>query len=320
MFDYAWQSPDGPVEQRAVARLAPAGEGLFPEYNLKLEAAVMEALRRTTSTPIPRVLFCEWDTSILGVPFIVMEHVSGQVAADDPPFTTEGWVLELDDSQRARMWDNGLRALVEVHSADLAALDIDEIDIAGDALGRQIEYWERYLQWAAAGVDYETIEAGLDYVKANVPQDAGPVVLSWGDSRLGNILFAADQSVAAVLDWEMVSAAPRELDLAWWLFIVRHHTEGIGAPVPGGFPTAEQTVARYEELSGQRLQDLHYYEVFAALRLSIMLVRAASLLIDAGVLPADAPLGRVNPASKLLAELIGAEQPAGEAAHYFGNR
>ena len=41
--------------------------------------------------------------------------------------------------------------------------------------------------------------------------------MSWGDSRIGNILYR-DFVPAAVLDWEMAGLGPRELDLAWLVY------------------------------------------------------------------------------------------------------
>ena len=320
LFDFTWTFSDTTKTQQAAARIAPAGEAFFPSYDLDLEASVMDALSKSTNLPIPKILFREWNSSVLGSPFIVMERVAGQVAGDDPPFTTAGWVLDLTDAERARLCENGLRALAEIHGADLRQLEIAKLDVPTDTVGQHVKYWRNYLDWAAEGESYPTLEAGLEYVVNNQPAQVGEPVLSWGDSRLGNIIFASDQTVAAVLDWEMVSAAPRELDLAWWWHIIRHHSEGIGAPLPGGFPDKMQTIARYEELTGATIRDFDYFEIFAALRLAIMHVRVANLMVHSGLLPSDTVLGSVNPAAKMLAELIGVDGPSGEAANYFGNR
>lgn len=43
---------------------------------------------------------------------------------------------------------------------------------------------------------------------------AAEPVLVWGDSRIGNVLYR-DFSPVAVLDWEMATIEPRELDIAW---------------------------------------------------------------------------------------------------------
>lgn len=320
MFDIT--RGDGDEVQRCVARVAPTGEGLFPSYDLECEAEVIDALAERTDAPLPGILFREDDPSVIGAPFFVMERVDGEVPGDDPPFTTEGWVMELSDEQRARLSDNGLQVLAKIHDADVEALGLGHLDPGGDGdvLDRHIAYWEDFHEWAAAGAEHPTIAPALEWLKANRPDDLGPIALSWGDARIGNMLFAEDQSVAAVLDWEMVGLAPREADLAWWMFIVRHHTEGIGAPLPSGFPTPEETVARYQELTGHEVRNLEYFEVFAGVRLAILVQRAAHLLIEAGHIPDDSLMGLVNPATNLLAQTIELPAPEGQADYYIGNR
>lgn len=145
-------------------------------------------------------------------------------------------------------------------------------------------------------------------------------MLNWGDARVGNLIFDADLAVAAVLDWEMVALANRELELGWWLFLIRHHTEGIGLPLPEGIPDAAATIARYEELTGHRVRDIEYYEVFAGTRLAILMVRAAHMMIAAGLLPPEATMALNNPASQLVAKLLGLPAPRGEAVSFIGNR
>ena len=42
-------------------------------------------------------------------------------------------------------------------------------------------------------------------------------MLSWGDSRIGNVLYE-DFRPVAVLDWEMATVGPRALDVSWIIF------------------------------------------------------------------------------------------------------
>jgi len=134
------------------------------------------------------------------------------------------------------------------------------------------------------------------------------------------MIFGDDLTVNAILDWEMVGLGYPDIELAWWLFILRHHTEGIGLPVPSGFPTRDQVVAIYEGASGRTIDHLDYYEVWAGVRLAILMHRAGNLMIDLGLLPPDAPMKLNNPASQLLAKLVGAEPPIGSVQTFIGNR
>lgn len=101
------------------------------------------------------------------------------------------------------------------------------------------------------------------------------------------------------------------MDLGWWLFLIRHHTEGIGLPLPEGIPDLAETVASYKELTGHQASNPDYYEVFAGVRLAIIIVRAAHMMIAAGMLPPDAPVAQSNPTSPLRAKLLDLPAPTG---------
>ena len=321
LFSASWSENGHNISRDLVVRLQPAGEGLFLDYDLEMEFEVLQGLEPTSvTTPNPFKL--EKDPSFLGAPFLVMERAEGRAAPDDPPFTVEGWVLELTDEQRRTMSENALAALAELHRQDVKALGLDHIghgDKSKDGLDRLLDYWNKFATWALTEPQL-VIETGLTWLAENKPEELGPTVLSWGDARLGNMLIKDDMSVGAIIDWEMVATGPREIDLAWWLFLLEHHSRGVGAPLPGGFRSREQEIARYEELSGHTVSNLHYFEVLAGVRLSVLIARAAALLKGAGFIPKDSPMALINPASSLLAELLDMPSPSGESDYYIGNR
>jgi aminoglycoside phosphotransferase (APT) family kinase protein len=292
---------------------------VFPSYDLAKESTVMRALADHTAVPAPRILFYEADPAVLGTPFLVMEHVEGRIPSDDPPFTATGWVLDLAPEQRRAMWENSLTVLADIHAADWRGLGLDVLD-QDTGLGAELAGWQRFLDWAGGGAPNPTIEAALAWLGENRPADEGEKVLNWGDARVGNLIYGEDLGVAAVLDWEMVTLANREQDLGWWLFLVRHHTEGIGLPLPEGIPDAAETIAYYEKVAGTELRNLDYYEVLAGTRLAIIMVRAAHMLISVGALPPDNPMALNNPASQLVAKLLGLPAPSGDTTSFIGNR
>lgn len=307
-----WTSSDGEqVTRRLVARIAPTGEGIFVESSLPLEVRVLRALAQT-DVAAPEVLLHETDESLVGAPFVVVDFREGKAAADDPPFTAAGWVLDLTPEQRRALSENGIDALASVHAVDFRAIGLGDLDASTaerSALDLVLEEVNEFYRHTAKSLANPTVERGLAWLEENKPATQGESVLNWGDARFGNILYTDDQKVSAILDWEMLCIAPREVDLAWWTFLLRHHTDGIGVPRPEGLPSPEETVAYYEKVTGYTVSDFRYYEVLAAVRLSILTQRAASLLIAAGVLPEGAPMLLANPATNLLAELAGIEGP-----------
>jgi aminoglycoside phosphotransferase (APT) family kinase protein len=315
-FDVSWDDLGTTRRQSMVARLQAAGPGLYPVYDITVQYRVMAALGESTSVPVPAMLWLEADLSILGAPFFVMSGVDGRVPADDPPFTASGWVLDLTPHERAELNDNALRVLAEIHALDPVELGLEFLarpELGDSPLDQEIAFYERYYAWAAEGRSHPTLEAAFRWIHANrPPTEPETAVLSWGDARIGNMIFGAERQVLAVLDWEMATRASPEQDLGWWLFMHRHHTEGFGLPHPDGFPSRDAVVRRYAELSGRKVRNLDFYEAFAALRGATIMVRLASMMIDAGLLPPEADMAENNGSSRILADLCGLPAPAGE--------
>ena len=220
------------------------------------------------------------------------------------------------------MWHNSIDTLAQIHSVDWHALGLDFLDTPENHSGLDagLAQWRNTFEWAAEGEPNPTIEAALAWLDENRPGGAETKVLNWGDARVGNIIFSDDLAAAGVLDWEMVVLASREQDLGWWLFLMRHHTEGVGAPLPDGIPDRAETVDYYERITGHQVQNLDYHEVLAGTRLAILMVRAAHMMIAAGLLPPDSPMSQSNPASQLVAKLLDLPAPTGATTSFIGNR
>jgi aminoglycoside phosphotransferase (APT) family kinase protein len=314
---------DGVPPQLLAARVQPAGPGLFPDYDLARERRVMDALSAHSSLPVPRVHDIEPDPGPLGRPFLVMDQVAGRAVADDPPHTVEGWVATLSPDDRALLHDNVLQRLAELHRLDVRGLGLHDLD-AGDGAtpaARQITYVERYARFAAGDGDEDpTLTAALDWLREHCPVEREADVLCWGDARLANALIADDLSVAAMLDWEEATTGAPGVDVGYWLYSMRYYSEGLGLPLLPGFPNADETVARYEELTGAPLAHRAFYEVLAATRACCIVVRLMNLMVQGGMLPADADLVANNPSTQLLSRMLGLPAPGGRPQDWAGLR
>lgn len=91
-------------------------------------------------------------------------------------------------------------------------------------------------------------------------------MLVWGgDSRVGNVLYDG-YAPAAVLDWEMATLGPREMDAAWMIFAHNVFQELAGlAGLPGlpDFMREDDVKATYSALTGVELGDLHWFYVYS---------------------------------------------------------
>jgi aminoglycoside phosphotransferase (APT) family kinase protein len=317
LFDASWTVGSETETHRFVARVAPAGPGVFQSYDLRKEYEVAAALHENSGVPIARPWWYEPEPDVLGAPFMVMDRVDGSVPQDEPPYTVAGWVLELPREGQLKLYRNALDALIAVHAVDWRKAGLSFLGRAepGETpFDQQLARWRRSQQWSAAGDANPTVEAAFAWLERNRPPADEPTCLNWGDARIGNMIFDGGLGVGAVLDWEMVCLASPELDLGWWLLLQRYFSEGFGAGNLPGFPDRSETIALYEQLSGHKARHLEAYEVFAAVRLAVLIHRTANMMISRGLLPADSPMKVNNPATQFLAEMLELPAPGDRSA------
>ena len=313
LFEIAYAENGRAKREPLVARIQPTGFQVFPEYDMGLQFRTLELLART-DVPVPRARWLEAsDRSVLGAPFYVMDQVRGRVPPDNPPYHVTGWVTELSPEEREALWWGGIDCIAKIHRLDWRAAGfgfLDHPERGESALDQQLAYYADYLRWAADGREQPTAETAQAWLLENRPEP-GPTVLSWGDARIGNILFDGTKPVA-VLDWEMVGIGSPEMDLAWQLFLDEHHSAGIGQPRLPGFPSVEQTLRRYEEQSGFPVRHLHYYQVFAGFRFAVVMMRIAQQCLEYGVMDeaASRAFERNNTVTRLLARLLELPEPS----------
>ena len=235
-----------------------------------------------------------------------MDHVEGLVPSDNIPYTMDGWVIEATPEQQERMWWSGIDALAAVHRTDWRATGLEWLsmtDRGRPGLEQQLSYYRDFLDWATKGEKVPVIESTWQWLVEHQPAEDGEVVISWGDSRIGNIIWD-DFQAAAVVDWEMASLAQPEMDLGWWLYFDRQFSEGLGVPRPAGFGSHEDTIARYSELMGRPMRDIFYYEIFSGFRFAVVMYRLSDLVFDREDMEGDADMATDNIATQLLAKML----------------
>src|SRR5260370_11945785 len=77
-----------------------------------------------------------------------------------------------------------------------------------------------------------------------------------------------------------------------------------GLPRLEGFPTREQMVGRYQELTRWQPHDLEFYEVFAGLRFAVVMMRIAALVGGVELLPSATHMDRNNIVTRVLAAQV----------------
>jgi aminoglycoside phosphotransferase (APT) family kinase protein len=130
------------------------------------------------------------------------------------------------------------------------------------------------------------LDRAFAWLEDNFPADAGPDVISWGDARIGNILYR-DFEPVAVLDWEMATVGPAEIDIAWMIFLHRFFNdlaEKFELPGIPDFMQRDDVARAYEQMTGRAVSALEWFEVFAALRFAVVSIRTSTRAIAYGTM------------------------------------
>jgi aminoglycoside phosphotransferase (APT) family kinase protein len=278
-------------------RLEPSGHQVFPETLFDTQIRVIRALE-PTPVRAPRILWHEPDRDVLGGAFFVMERVEGRVPPDNPPYHVAGWLHDVAPEVRERIWWNGLEAMAAVHRVP----PFDFLPVRSPA--DQLRLDREYAAWVLQGREYPIVEETLDRLEKETPGDRPSPALCWGDSRIGNVIYDDRGEVLAVLDWEMVHVGNPIGDLVWFLLLDRHHSEACDAPRLEGFPSHEETIERWRELTGRSAGDIEWWMVLGACRYAAILTRVMDLLEDTGILPGARGMAFENTSTKLLRSVL----------------
>lgn len=244
------------------------------EKTIRREARVLEALAGS-DVPHPRLIaFCE-DADVLGSVFYVMAGVDGFNAALELPAP-----FDRDPAARRKLGlslIDGIAALSRIDPIAHGLADFGKLD---GFLERQVPRWASQLESYAKFAKWPgpeglgDVEGVGNWLTANQPRtmQAG---LMHGDYHLGNVIFAADGSLAAIVDWELSTLGDPLLDLARltaaWPDESGHGPLSLKVEPWDGFPTRDELVARYAELTGRPMDDLLWFEVLACYKLGIIL-------------------------------------------------
>jgi aminoglycoside phosphotransferase (APT) family kinase protein len=111
---------------------------------------------------------------------------------------------------------------------------------------------------------------------------------------MSNVLYRPDLRAAAALDWEVAYLGDPEADLAWMFM-----TDWISSPLENrglapGTPSREESIERYERLTGHRVRNMRFNGVTAALLLAVALIRLNERLNLDGVDVAEICAERVD--------------------------
>jgi aminoglycoside phosphotransferase (APT) family kinase protein len=312
-----WTEAGQPVEQKWVARVAPSAADVpvFPTYRLDHQFDVIRMVGELTDVPVPRVRWIDDTGSVLGTPFFLMDHVDGIVPPDVMPYTFGGnWFADAPAERQRELQDSTVEVLAKLHSipdADKTFGFLSEIDPPGaNPLRRHFGWLKDWYAFAVPDIGSSAVvERALAWLEANFPDDvaASEPVLAWGDARIGNVLYE-DFRPVAVLDWEMATVGPRELDVSWIIFAHMVFQELAGLAGLPGLPDVlreEDVRASYEQLTGVTLGNLDWFYVYSGVIWCCVFMRTSARRVRFGEIEQPDDVESLFYHASLLKRLIG---------------
>jgi aminoglycoside phosphotransferase (APT) family kinase protein len=301
LFGLTWTEDGVDKADELVARLPPAGGGIFPVYDLTRQAEVQRALA-TTAIPVAEPLAVELDESWIGAPFFVMRRVPGTVLPDTPSYVTGGALHDAAPDIQERVQRDFVHTLADVHALDWDGLGLGVLTPPDErGLAHDLDRAEVYVQWSTDGDVPTVITDALAWARAHQPDPEPPLSLIWGDPRLGNVVYGDDWSQHGLLDWEMASIGPAELDLAWFVGLHEMSASGPDGDLPG-FVGHDDVLALWSARLGRPVIEYGCFEVLSLVRAESIFLRIRAMLLAAGL---DEPwLRGVTPTQHRIAQLI----------------
>lgn len=214
-------------------------------FTLNREARFYAALQ-DTDVPVPRLIACHPKLQA-----VLCSRVDG-----------ETWFSRLkDDSARLAIAREFMSTLAALHRVDPARVEIDEPRHSlRTCVEADIARWEALYRFGDPPKD-PTIEFGLAWLKANIPDAKIQPVIVQGDTGPGNFLYA-DGHITAVLDWELAHFGDPMADLGWLAL----------RAVQEPFTCFADRLADYATFSGAAvdLDRVRYYRLFAEFKVVIL--------------------------------------------------
>jgi aminoglycoside phosphotransferase (APT) family kinase protein len=220
-----------------------------------------------------------------------MTFASGEPIGEAPALDRRLLARSVDDQRRIQ--ERFVDALASVHRIDVDAPAAAAIAALRRGIATEVEYWTAYASWAADGAPAQVLADALQWCARTIPESEAPDSLLWGDARLGNVLYDDDGRVVALLDWELATIGPAEMDLGWYIVLDEITTGFVGRTVPG-FAARDDVVRRYERALGRDVMHLAWHEIFALTR-SIAINDCQARLAAAAGTPYPGVPGDANP-------------------------
>ena len=310
-----WDADGQRREEKWVARVAPTEQDVpvFTSYRMDHQFDVIRLVGEMTDVPVPQVRWLESTGAVLGTQFFLMDYVDGRVPPDVMPYTFgDNWFADAPADQRRELQDSTVEVIATLHSIAEPEKTFGFLSDGSDpnALRRNLNWLKSWYEFAVPDIGRsQLVERSLDWLESNWPEDvaAADPVLVWGDSRIGNVLYDGFRP-AAVLDWEMATLGPREMDVAWIIFAHMVFQELAGLAGLPGLPDVmreEDVRDTYTEHTGVELGDLQWFYVYSGVIWACVFMRTSARRVRFGEIEQPDDVESLFYHGSLLKRLVG---------------
>ncbi|MFT6285337.1 MAG: aminoglycoside phosphotransferase (APT) family kinase protein [Alcanivorax sp.] len=277
------------TDQGPLVLRTPPANTISPKAHrgVERESIVMAALSDHASVP-KVVAWCE-DVTIIGRPFMLVEHIDGVSITDTLPSAYAS--VAAVNSLGEQLTD----ALASIATAPWQELGLESFGNPENFLSRQINRWLD-VRRSAAVRELPEIETLAAWLLDNLPANAHVGVVH-GDYHLDNALCSADRpELMAVIDWEMATIGDPLTDLGLFLMFWGprnmdppgfRHVQAVSRVE--GVLSRQVLADRWASKTGIDISSLNFYLCFAFWRLAAIVEGAYKLYVDGKV---DTPYAR----------------------------
>ena len=260
-------------DRALVLRRPPFGSKVKSAHDMGREYTILSRIHDVYGPAPEPFVFCE-DESVLGAPFYAMERIEGIILRREPP----AGFSPTEEQVRATC-ENLAHNLADLHAVDWKKAGLESLQRKqGSFVQRQVEGWHKRYHGSQTD-DIPLVEEVYAWCHEHLPEDVGAVLIH-NDYKFDNLILDATDTtrVIGVLDWEMSTIGDPLFDLGVALSYWDNPGETAGVSTARSFFTQlpgaidrKRFAETYGERSGLDVSNIHYYYVFALIKLAVVL-------------------------------------------------
>ena len=263
-----------------VLRRPPFGSQVKSAHDMGREFNVLSRLHGVYDYAPKPIVHCT-DESVIGAEFYVMARLRGVILRRDLPDD-----VTLAPADATRLCEQLIDVQAQLHTTDIQAAGMADFGKPEGYIERQISGWNKRFSNARTD-DVPDCQAIMDWLTERMP-DITRAAIIHNDYKLDNVVLDENLGrIIGVLDWEMATLGDPIMDfgcsMAYW--VQADDPQALqdirmGPTHLPGMLTRDEMLARYQQTTGQTIDDWPFYQVFGLFRLAAILQQIYKRYVD----------------------------------------